>query len=118
MNSDVDFLKAEGLIRFMLYTDINRRRATQLGPDIWTDYETVYGGRYSYKSRLELCFLDINPKPKTYVVAMLPYIRHIEHPDRPGVEVPIRTVYLVSETLWPFFEPVTDENLTTAILPL
>ncbi|GAB3546340.1 hypothetical protein [Spirosoma fluminis] len=118
MNDNVNFLEPQGLVRFMLYTDINRRRATQLGPDIWADYETVYGDRYSYKSRLELCFLDIDSNPKVYIVAMLPLVRHIEHPNKPGMQVPIRIVYLTSEPLWPFFEPISDENLTTAILPV
>ncbi|MFD2574520.1 hypothetical protein ACFSUS_28045 [Spirosoma soli] len=115
MNNQLPMNPPKGLIRFMLYTDTNRRRAIQVSTDQWTDVATVYGDLYSYGETLDMNLGELGPGP--YVVAMLPLLKHIPHPDQPGQVVPLRVVYLTSETLWPFFEPLTDDILSTAIMP-
>ena len=117
MNNQSTGMAAQGLLRFMLYTDVNRRRATQVGTDIWVNREIVFGDTYSYGTEHELCFDELDSKPALYVVAMIPHLKQIAHPIGTDNLTPLQTVYLTTATLWPFFEPVDVDQLNTAMLP-
>lgn len=117
MNNSFNSSTPQGLLRFMLYTDVNRRRATQVGPDRWVDLQTVFSDTYDYGSKHQLQFDELGHEPGQFVVAMISCIRQVAHPDQTGQTVPLRLVYLTSAALWPFFEPFTPQTLNSAILP-
>ncbi|GAB3018103.1 hypothetical protein [Spirosoma pulveris] len=115
--SDINLTGSKAIIRFMLYTDVNRRRAARVGKDQEVDLELVLGNTYDYGTRHELLFDELDAEPSQYVVAMLPYYRQIPHPTRADDFIQVRLVYLTTLALWPFFEPIADEMLNKAMLP-
>lgn len=117
MNNESNSSTQEALLRFMIYTDINRRRATQIGSDRWVDIETILGNQYSYGTRHELTFAEFDNQPSLYVVAMVPHLRQVAHPNRVDKVVSLQTVYLTTAALWPFFEPLTPDSLNVAMMP-
>ncbi|MDB5242748.1 MAG: hypothetical protein JWP57_3373 [Spirosoma sp.] len=106
----------QGLLRFMLYTDVNRRRATQLGPDLWVEAELIYGDTYNYNTEHELTFDEFDNQPGRYVVAMLPHLEWTAHPSQAEGTVSLRIVYLTTVALWPFFELLTLDDLNLSLL--
>ncbi|AUD00848.1 hypothetical protein [Spirosoma pollinicola] len=117
IGNELDLANSRALVRYMLYTDVNRRRATQVGEDTWMDYEVICSGKYDYATKHELIFRELDDEPGQYIVAMVPYIRQISHPTKAGVTIPLRLVYITSEALWPFFDPIEEEPLDRAMLP-
>ncbi len=117
IEKEIDTFISQGLIRYMLYTDVNRRRATQVGVDTWVDRKTIFGDKYDYGTKHELLFNEIDDEPGRYIVAMIPYIRQAPHPETEGKTIPIRLIYLTSVALWPFFDPISGDALNMAMLP-
>lgn len=113
VNSD----SPKAFIRFMLYTDVNRRRATRVGQDIEVNFETVLGSAYDYGTQHKLLFAEMDNEPGQYIVAMVPYLRQLPHPERNDQLITVRFVYLTTTALWPFFEPIAGEVLNMAMLP-
>jgi hypothetical protein len=105
------------LLRFMLYTDVNRRRATQLGPDLWIDAESVQADKFNYNTEHELTFDEFDNQPGQYVVAMFPHLEKVAHSSQPDKAILLRIVYLTTVALWPFFEPLTRDDLNWSLMP-
>ncbi len=117
IGDELETTSSQALVRYMLYTDVNRRRATQVGVDVWMDHTAICSGKYDYATKHELVFREIDDEPGQYRVAMVPYIRQVPHPKKMGVTIPLRLVYLTSEALWPFFDPIEGKPLDRAMLP-
>ena len=117
IKNELDLGGSKALIRFMLYTDVNRRRATQVGADTWVDLETIFGDKYDYGTKHTLRFSELDDEPGHYIVAMVPYIRQIPHPEKAGETIPLRLIYLTSVALWPFFDSIAGEALNKEMLP-
>ncbi|MFD2933450.1 hypothetical protein [Spirosoma flavum] len=117
IETEVGSISPQALIRYMLYTDVNRRRATQVGSDAWVDLTTILGNKYDYGTKHEIMFSEIDDEPNQYIVAMIPYIRQVPHPEKEDELIPLRFVYLASAALWPFFDPIAGESLNMAMLP-
>ncbi|SOD79335.1 hypothetical protein [Spirosoma fluviale] len=115
--NEVNLTSSKAIIRFMLYTDVNRRRAARVGKDKEVDLALVLGNTYDYGTQHELLFDEIDAEPGQYVVAMLPYYRQIPHPHKTDDFIQVRLVYLTTLALWPFFEPIAGETLNRAMLP-
>lgn len=111
MKNESSVSTQQALIRFMLYTDINRRRATQVGHDHWVDIEEIFANKYTYGTQHELAFPEFDNQPGLYIVAMMPYLQQIAHPHQNNRLVSLQTVYLTTAALWPFFEPITPDSL-------
>lgn len=101
----------------MFYTDANRRRATQVGQDSWTDMGTLFGPKYDYGTEHELRFDELDEEPSRYVVAMLPHIKQVTHPTQSERTILLHIVYLTSSALWPFFELITVDSIHKKMLP-
>lgn len=117
IESEVDAIEPKAIIRYMLYTDVNRRRATQVGQDTWVDRTTIFDDMYDYGTKHTLLFAEIDDEPSHYIVAMPPYIRQMPHPQKEGQVIPIRLIYLTTPALWPFFDPIAGETFDKALLP-
>ncbi|ADB39130.1 hypothetical protein Slin_3119 [Spirosoma linguale DSM 74] len=115
--NEVNLTGPKAIIRFMLYTDVNRRRAARVGNDMEVELNLALGSVYDYGTKHELLFEEIDTEPCQYIVAMLPYYRQIPHPYKTNGLIPVRLVYLTTIALWPFFEPIDGKTLNRAMLP-
>ncbi|RIV24031.1 hypothetical protein DYU11_13790 [Fibrisoma montanum] len=116
MQENVSLPKPEVLLRLMLYHGISRHSATQLCPDAWTDFDTATGPTFQYGTEHTLTVFTPEPEQGCYVVAMIPYLRHVTHPDNPGLRVPLITIYFADRDLWPLFDPLTEEDLSPLLV--
>ena len=117
MNNEAKAVAPQVLLRFMLYTDVNRRRAAQVGIDRWVDFESVSEGQYNYGTEHELTFAEFDHQPGLYRVAMMPHLRQIAHPSQNDRQISLQTIYLTTAALWPFFEPITWDSLNLSMMP-
>jgi hypothetical protein len=95
--------KPEVLLSFVVYEEGDRDKARVLGPDTWIDFETAFGNTFQFKTEHELTFPDHPQANGRYVVAAVPFMQPVAHPNGSGVRVPQMTLYLVEVHWWPKF---------------
>ena len=59
IESEIDPIEPKAIIRYMLYTDVNRRRATQVGQDTWVDRATISFAALSKRSSKSKSPVDV-----------------------------------------------------------
>ncbi|QKZ12927.1 hypothetical protein [Spirosoma sp. KUDC1026] len=96
-------VKPEVLLRFVLFEQGNRDQRSVLGPDTWIDFETAFGTTFQFRTEHELTFPDQARANGRYVVAAVPFMQPVAHPNGSGVRVPLMTLYLVEASQWPKF---------------
>jgi hypothetical protein len=95
--------KPEVLLRFMKYEQGDRDQSNALGPDTWIDFETAFGATFQFRTEHDLTFPEHPQANGRYVVAAVPFMQPIAHPNGSDIRVPLMTLYLVEASLWPQF---------------
>nr|WP_293838395.1 hypothetical protein [uncultured Arsenicibacter sp.] len=106
---DIVRFEPQGLrTRFMLFTNPNRREAVSFGEEIWAEKRPGHG--YNFGTELEL----INPqtgRPDCYLVANIPLIRSVDHPEMPGHRVALQVVYVVHKDVWVLYKDLSIDDI-------
>ncbi|WP_080239437.1 hypothetical protein [Spirosoma rigui] len=97
MNTVTELITPKALVRFMLYTDVNRQTAKTIGAAVWMDSDTVLGPAYACGTEHDLIFPEIDTVRQTYVVAMAPVTRQIPGTDGSDSPVLLATIYLARQ---------------------
>ena len=112
MESNATMLKAEAQLRFMLYTSPKRANVIPISGDIWADRKMALGNHYAPGTEHRFTALRGKCESTAYVVAMLPLVRRVAHPNQMGNTILHVTIYLALAEDWPNFTPV--DQLTPA----
>ncbi|MEZ0487883.1 hypothetical protein [Fibrella aquatica] len=110
MSSTADLpLGEKALLIFKLYESADRSHSRPFCPGVWVERESVLGGRYGYGTshRFQLEPGQIG----TFVAAMAPLLKQIEHPDHPEVLTLQLTVHLASPELFAKMPPLDWFNI-------
>ena len=96
LNGNATASTPEVLLRFLLYKDNSYQYTTQLAPDAWVDFDTVFGPQFKTGTQHQVTLLNAGRKPTTYqvVVAKAPLLQQIPHPEEHGQQVPLAMLYL------------------------
>lgn len=102
MNDDIEFLRPQHRLRFLLYDAPDRRSFKQLGEDIWIDDMST--DPYEYGKKLQLAFAEDGMVPRWYVVATLPHLKMVPNPSEHGSYTGLLQIFLARAEEWDQFD--------------
>jgi hypothetical protein len=117
MNTVTELITPKALVRFMLYTDVNRQTAKSIGAAVWMDFDTVLGPAYECGTEHNFIFPEIDTVRQTYVVAMDPVTRQIPGPDGSDNPVLLATIYLARQERNARYADFSSEYSTVSLFP-
>jgi hypothetical protein len=117
MNTISERITPKALVRFMLYTDVNRQTAKSVGAAVWLELDTVLGPAYECGAEHDFIFPEIDTVRQTYVVAMAPATRQIPGPDGTGSPVLLATIYLARQGRSTRYADFSNELSTVSLFP-
>lgn len=106
MESNARMITPEVLLRFMLYTSPTRTNAIPVTSDMWVDRQMAFGNAYDPGTNHQFKVINQSGETKNYVVAMLPLIRRVTDPRRPGKQTVHVTICFAKASDYPRFRPV------------
>ncbi|ARK13020.2 hypothetical protein A6C57_23275 [Fibrella sp. ES10-3-2-2] len=114
LQDEVTILKPEALLKFRLYESVDRSQSREFGEPVWIDQMTALSADYGYGTKHTIEFPRGEEQSGTYISAMLPHLRRVDHDARPGVKTIELTVFLAPLELFAFMTPLDDNQVNIA----